>query len=226
MEEIITEAGQQALLDCGLNKVHPELVRTMGKLKFRTSYGQNVLTHSIEVSQLCGMMASELGLDPNMAKRAGFFHDIGKALDKSVTGSHTEIGYEFAKKYNEHPIVLNAIRAHHEDVEFTHIIPILVQAADAISGSRPGARRESLEGYVQRLIKLEEVASSFDGVTKTYAIQAGREIRVMVEPDNIDDSKSFVLAQDIAKKIESDMEYPGQVKVVVIRELRATEYAK
>ncbi|MCP4724017.1 MAG: ribonuclease Y [bacterium] len=226
MEDIITEAGQQALMDCGLNKVHSELVRTMGKLKFRTSYGQNVLTHSMEVSQLCGLMASELGLDSNMAKRAGFFHDIGKALDKSITGSHTEIGYDFAKKYNENPIVLNSIRAHHEDVEFTSPISVLVQAADAISGSRPGARRESLEGYVQRLIRLEEVASSFDGVTKTYAIQAGREVRVMVEPDNIDDSKSFVLAQDIAKKIETDMEYPGQVKVVVIRELRATEYAK
>ncbi|MFC1557101.1 ribonuclease Y, partial [candidate division KSB1 bacterium] len=226
MEQIIIEAGEQALLEVGIHKMHPELIKMLGKLKFRTSYGQNVLRHSIEVANLSGLMASELGFDANKAKRAGLLHDIGKAVDKNTTGTHAQIGYEFTKKYNESSEVLNAIAAHHEDVEFTTPISILVQAADAVSGSRTGARRETLEGYVQRLVKLEELATSFDGVSKTYAIQAGREIRVMVEPNEIDDNKAYQLANDIAEKIETDMEYPGQVKVMVIRELRSVGYAK
>jgi len=226
MEQIIIEAGEQALLDVGIQKIHPEMIKMLGKLKFRTSYGQNVLRHSLEVANLSGLMAAELDMDANLAKRAGLLHDIGKAIDKYTAGTHAQIGYEIAKKYNEGAIVLNAIASHHEDVEFTNPISILVQAADAVSGSRPGARRETLEGYVQRLVKLEELATSFEGVTKTYAIQAGREIRVMVEPTDIDDERAFQLAIDISDKIESDMEYPGQIKVTVIREFRAVDYAK
>ncbi len=226
MEQLIVDAGEQALLEVGIHKTHPEVVKLLGKLKYRTSYGQNVLSHSVEVAHLAGLMAAELEMDSTVAKRAGLLHDIGKAVDKYTAGTHAEIGSELAKKYNESPIVINAIAAHHEDVEFTSNISVLVQAADAISGSRPGARRETLEGYVQRLVKLEELATSFDGVTKTYAIQAGREIRVMVEPNNIDDQRAFRLATDIAEKIESDMEYPGQIKVTIIRELRAVDYAK
>ena len=226
MEEIIVEAGEQALMELGLNKVHPELLKLLGKLKYRTSYGQNVLKHSIEVAQVAGLIAAELGLDATLAKRAGLFHDIGKAIDKYTQGTHVQIGVELAKKYNEHPVVINAIATHHEDEPVTSPISVIVQAADSISGSRPGARRETLESYVKRLVKLEEVAASFEGVVNSYAIQAGREIRVMVEPAEIDDIKAFKLAQDIAEKIESGMEYPGQIKVTVIRELRAIEYAK
>jgi ribonuclease Y len=195
-------------------------------MKYRTSYGQNVLQHSKEVSYLCGIMAAELGLDPIIAKRAGIFHDIGKSVDRNVEGPHAILGYEIAKKYKENPIVCNAIGSHHEDMEIESAIAVLVQAADAVSGARPGARRESLEGYVKRLEKLEGLAKSFDGVVKTYAIQAGREIRVMVENDKVDDVLSDKLANDIASKIQEEMEYPGQIKVTVIREVRAIAYAK
>jgi ribonuclease Y len=226
MEEIIVEAGEQALMELGINKVHSELIKLLGKLKYRTSYGQNVLKHSIEVAQLAGLMAAELDLDATLAKRAGLLHDIGKAIDKYTQGTHVQIGIELAKKYNEHPVVINAIASHHEDEPVISPISVLVQAADSISGSRPGARRETLESYIKRLVRLEEVATSFEGVVNSYAIQAGREIRVMVEPSEVDDIKSFKLAQDIAEKIEADMEYPGQIKVTVIRELRAIDYAK
>ncbi len=226
MEEKIVEIGEQALMDVGVHGVHPELVKLLGKLNYRTSYGQNVLQHAIEVSNLAGIMAAELELDANMAKRAGILHDIGKSIDKNTEGTHTEIGVEIARKYKEPEIVLNAIACHHEDVEPTSPISILVQAADAVSGSRPGARRETLEGYVKRLQKLEDLAKSFHGVVKTYAIQAGREIRVMVEHEKIDDAMSEQLSTDIAQKIQEEMEYPGQIKVTVIREYRAVNYAK
>jgi len=226
LDEMIIQAAEQALLDTGISKLHPELLKLLGKLKYRTSYGQNVLQHSVEVAFLSSLMAAKLNLDAALAKRAGLLHDIGKAIDKYTEGTHTTIGEELAKKYNEHPIVINAIASHHEDVEFIHPISALVQAADAISGSRPGARRETLEGYVNRLQKLEELATSFEGVSKTYAIQAGREIRVIVENNKIDDLAAYQLAQDISSKIQSDMEYPGQIKVTVIREFRAIEYAK
>lgn len=226
MDEIIFEAGEQALEELGLNKVHTELIKLLGKLKFRTSYGQNVLKHSVEVAQLTGLMAVELGLDATIAKRAGLFHDIGKAVDKNTLGTHVQIGCDLAKKYEEGPIVLNAIASHHEDEPFSNPISILVQAADAVSGARPGARRETIENYIQRLVKLEDLATSFDGVTHAFAIQAGREVRVMVEPSEIDDIKSHQLAQDIADKIQNDLEYPGQIKVTIIRELRSVKYAK
>jgi len=226
MEERIVEEGEKALLDCGVHDVHPELVKLLGKLKYRTSYGQNVLQHAIEVSYLCGLMAAELQLDPVIAKRAGILHDIGKAIDKYTEGTHTTIGTELAKKFGEGEIVVNAIASHHEDVPMISPIAVLLQAADAISGSRPGARRETLEGYVKRLHKLEELAESFSGVTKTYAIQAGREVRVMVEHEKIDDALAEQLAGDIAQKIQTEMEYPGQIKVTVIREFRAVDYAK
>jgi ribonucrease Y len=226
MEEKVVEIGERALLDAGVHGVHPELVKLLGKLNYRTSYGQNVLQHALEVSFLTGLMAVELGLDLNLAKRAGLLHDIGKALDRTTEGTHTEIGVEVARKYKEPEIVLNAIACHHEDVQPISPIGILVQAADAISGSRPGARRETLEGYVKRLKRLEELAESFHGVVKTYAIQAGREIRVMVEHEKIDDAMADHLASDIAQKIQDEMEYPGQIKVTVIREYRAIDYAK
>ncbi len=226
MNEKVVEEGEKALLDCGVHEVHPELVKLLGKLKYRTSYGQNVLQHAIEVSFLAGLMAAELRLDPVLAKRAGLLHDIGKAIDKYTEGTHTSIGVELARKYGEGEIVQNAIESHHEDVPMISPISVLVQAADAISGSRPGARRETLEGYVKRLQKLEELAESFNGVTKTYAIQAGREVRVMVEHEKIDDANADQLAGDIANKIQSEMEYPGQIKVTVIREYRAVDYAK
>ncbi|MBD3374613.1 ribonuclease Y [candidate division KSB1 bacterium] len=226
MEEKIIEEGEKALLETGISSIHPELLRLLGKLKYRTSYGQNVLQHAIEVSYLTGLMASNLGLDGNLAKRAGLLHDLGKAIDRYTEGTHTQIGAEMAKKYGEHPIVVNAIESHHDDVEKISPISVLVQAADAISGSRPGARRETLENYIKRLESLESIATSFAGVGKAYAIQAGREIRVMVEHEKLDDALSETLASEIAEKIQNTMEYPGQIKVTVIREFRAVDYAK
>jgi ribonucrease Y len=226
MEEKLSEVGERALLETGVTSMHPELIKLLGKLKYRTSYGQNVLQHAIEVAYLSGLMAAGLGLDGNLAKRAGLLHDIGKAIDRYTEGTHTQIGIEIAKKYGEGPIVQNAIASHHEDVEPISPISILVQAADAVSGSRPGARRETLESYVKRLESLEAVAKSFAGVGKAYAIQAGREIRVIVEHEKLDDAMSEQLAGDIAEKIQSEMEYPGQIKVTVIREYRVVDYAK
>ncbi len=226
LEEEIIRVGENALIDTGLHGVHSELVRHIGKMKYRSSYGQNVLQHSVEVAHLCGIMAVELGLDPVLAKRAGLMHDIGKVVDKEVEGPHAIIGYDLTKKYKEHPIVCNAIGAHHEDMEMESPIAVLVQAADAISGARPGARRESVEGYVKRLEKLEDLAKSFEGVGKTYAIQAGREVRVIVEHEKINDALADQLSVDIASKIQEEMEYPGQIKVTVIRERRSVAYAK
>ncbi len=226
LEEETIRIGENALLEVGLPGGHAEIVRHLGRMKYRSSYGQNLLQHSIEVSYLCGIMAAELGIDINLAKRAGLLHDIGKTVDRSIEGPHAILGFELAKKYAEHPIVINAIGSHHEDIPMEHPIAALVQAADAISGARPGARRESVEGYVKRLEKLEEMAKSFHGVEKTYAIQAGREVRVIVEHDKVDDAGADQLAHDIARKIQQEMEYPGQIKVVVIRETRSVSYAK
>jgi ribonuclease Y len=226
LEEEIVRGGENALLEVGLPGAHAEIIKHIGRMKYRSSYGQNLLQHSIEVAYLCGIMASELGIDPSLAKRAGLMHDIGKTVDRSVEGPHALLGYELAKKYNEHPIVINAIGSHHEDIPMEHPIAALVQAADAISGARPGARRESVEGYVKRLEKLEAMAQSFEGVAKTYAIQAGREIRVIVEHDKVDDAMADQLAHDIAQKIQQEMEYPGQIKVIVIREVRSIAFAK
>ncbi|MCH9032121.1 MAG: ribonuclease Y, partial [candidate division Zixibacteria bacterium] len=226
MESIIAETGEQACFDVGVHGVHPEIMKLLGKLHYRTSYGQNVLAHIKEVAMICGLMATQLGLDPNLGKRCGLLHDVGKAIDRETEGTHTELGGEFARRYNEHPIVVNAIESHHDDVPKESVYPVLVQAADAISGARPGARRESLENYIKRLTRLEELADSFKGVSKSYAIQAGREIRVIVENSQIDDLGSDILASDIASRIEAELEYPGQIKVTVIREMRATEYAR
>ncbi|MCK5127189.1 MAG: ribonuclease Y [candidate division Zixibacteria bacterium] len=226
MEVIIREAGEQAAFDIGIHGLHLEIIKLLGKLHFRTSYGQNVLLHSTEVAILGGIMASELKLDPATAKRAGLLHDIGKAIDRETEGTHTEIGARFLRKYNIDPVIVNAVESHHNDVPMETPYAILVQAADAVSGSRPGARREPLESYIKRLEKLEELADSFKGVSKAYAIQAGREVRVIVECNEIDDLASNVLASDIAAKIEIEMEYPGQIKVTVIREMRSVEYAK
>lgn len=226
MEVIVRETGEQASFDVGIHGIHPELVKLLGKLQFRTSYGQNVLQHSEEVAFLAGLMAAELGLDANLAKRAGLLHDVGKAVDRETEGTHTQIGYNVAQKFGENPMVLNAIASHHEDVTSESPYSVLIQAADAISGARPGARRETLEGYIKRLDKLEELADSFKGVAKSYAIQAGREIRVIVEHERIDDQGATELANEMAKKIEAELEYPGQIKVTVIRETRAIEYAK
>lgn len=223
--EIVT-VGEEAMMDTGIHGLHPQLVKLLGKLKFRTSYGQNVLQHSIEVAKLSGLMASELQLDAVVAKRAGLLHDIGKAIDYDTEGTHYQLGYELAKRYGEGPIVQNAIQTHHDEGEMTSPISALVQAADAISGSRPGARRETLEGYIKRLEKLENIAESFNGVSKTYAIQAGREIRVLVQPEEINDALSDQMATEIAQKIQDEMEYPGQIRVTVIREYRAVDYAK
>jgi len=222
----IKEAGEAAMFECGIFGLHPEVVKLLGRLKFRTSYGQNVLKHSIEVAHLAGVMANELGIDANLAKRAGLLHDLGKAVDFEIEGTHMQIGGDLAKKYKENFSVVNAILAHHGDVEPKTLEAVLVQAADAISGARPGARRETTTNYIKRLQKLEEISSSFKGVEKCYAIQAGREVRVMVKPEQINDAQTLFLAKDIAKKIEEEMEYPGQIKVNVIREWRATEFAK
>ncbi len=226
LDQQIKEAGEAAMFECGIFGIHPELVKILGRLKFRTSYGQNVLKHSIEVAHLAGVMATELGVDPSLAKRAGLLHDLGKAVDFEIEGTHMQIGGDLAKKYRENGNVVNAILAHHGDVEPKTIEAVLVQAADAISGARPGARRETTTNYVKRLQKLEEIASGFKGVEKSYAIQAGREVRVMVKPEQINDAETMFLAKEIAKKIEAEMEYPGQIKVNVIREWRVTEFAK
>uniref|UniRef100_A0A832DMB9 Ribonuclease Y n=1 Tax=Ignavibacterium album TaxID=591197 RepID=A0A832DMB9_9BACT len=226
LEEEILREGENTLLQLGLHNMHPELVKHIGKMKYRSSYGQNLLQHSVEVAYLTGIMAAELGLDPVLAKRAGLLHDVGKTVDKSIEGPHALIGYDLTKKYKEHPIVINAVGSHHEDIEMEHPIAALVQSADAISGARPGARREPLESYVKRLENLETLARSFEGVAKTYAIQAGREIRVVVENEKVDDIVADRLAREIAQKIEEEMEYPGQIKVTVIREVRKIAFAK
>jgi ribonuclease Y len=226
LEEEILKEGENALQQLGLYNMNPELIRLIGKMKYRSSYGQNLLQHSIEVAYLSGLMAAEIGLDPTIAKRAGLLHDIGKTVDRNTEGPHALLGAEIAKKYKEHPIVVNAIASHHEDVEMEHPIAAIVQAADAISGARPGARREPLESYVKRLENLEQLAKSFEGVAKTYAIQAGREVRVVVEPEKVDDVLADKLANDIALKIQEEMEYPGQIKVTLIREVRKVAYAK
>ena len=226
VEASIKAEGERAMLETGVNGLPPDLVKLLGKLKYRTSYGQNVLNHSIEVSNLARIMADELGVDSRLAKRAGLLHDIGKALDHDMEGTHVEIGVDILKKFKENEKVINAVEAHHGDVEPQTIEAVLVQAADAISASRPGARRETLETYIKRLEKLEEIADSFEGVDKSYAIQAGREVRLVVKPDKISDSQMIVLARDVAKRVENEMEYPGQIKVNVIRETRAIEYAK
>ena len=226
VEASIKAEGERAMLETGVNSLPPDVVKLIGKLKYRTSYGQNVLNHSIEVSNLARIMADEIGVDSKLARRAGLLHDIGKALDHDMEGTHVEIGVDVLKKFKENDKVINAVEAHHGDVEPTTIEAILVQAADAISASRPGARRETLETYIKRLEQLEEIADSFEGVEKSFAIQAGREVRLIVKPDKVTDSEMIIMARDVAKKVESEMEYPGQIKVNVIRETRAIEYAK
>ena len=226
VENTIRQTGEKAIIDAGVNGLHGEIVKLLGKLKYRTSYGQNVLNHSLEVSYLAGLMAAEVGADVKLAKRAGLLHDIGKALDHSLDGSHIELGVEYARKYKENEKVIHAIHAHHGDVEAKTVVACLVQAADAISAARPGARRENVQNYIKRLEKLEEISKSFEGVENSFAIQAGREVRIMVKPDVISDDKMVLLARDIVKKIEEELEYPGQIKVNIIRENRATDYAK
>ncbi len=226
VETIIKQSGEQATFETGIHGINPELIKLLGRLRYRTSYGQNVLIHSIEVSHIAGMMAQELGVDPALAKRAGLLHDIGKAMTHEAEGSHVQIGVDICKKYHENRDVIHAIEAHHGDVEPQTVVAMLVQAADAVSAARPGARRENLESYIKRLQKLEEIATDFDGVDKCYAIQAGREIRIMVKPEEVNEDQMVFLARDIVKRIETEMQYPGQIKVNIIRESRRVEYAK
>jgi len=218
--------GERATFETGIHGLHPELVKLLGRQKYRTSYGQNVLNHSIEVSHIAGLLASELGVDVTLAKRAGLLHDLGKSVDHEMEGSHVQLGVELARKYKESPAVVHAIEAHHGDVEAQTVIACLVQAADAVSAARPGARRENVENYIRRLEKLEELTGTYPGVEKAYAIQAGREVRIMVKPEEVTEDNMILLARELAKKIESELEYPGQIKVNVIRETKAVEYAK
>ena len=226
VEATIKAEGERAMFECGIRNLHPELVKMLGRLHYRTSYGQNVLQHSIEVSHIAGMMAAELGADVQTAKRAGLLHDLGKSIDHEMEGTHVQLGVEFARKYKEKEEIIHAIEAHHNDVEPRTIVACLVQAADAISAARPGARRENLENYIKRLEQLESIATSFQGVEKAYAIQAGREVRVMVKPEQVNEDQMVILARDLAKKIEEEMEYPGQIKVNLLRETKCVEYAK
>ncbi len=226
VEQTIKQTGERALVDAGVNNVHPEIVKLIGKLRYRTSYGQNVLNHALEVSYIAGLMAAEIGADVKQAKRAGLLHDIGKALDHEMEGSHIQLGVEFAKKYKENDAIVHAIAAHHGEIETKTVVAALVQAADAISAARPGARRENVQNYIKRLEKLEEISNSFEGVERSFAIQAGREVRIMVKPEVISDDGMAIVAREIVKKIESELEYPGQIKVNIIRENRAVDYAK
>ncbi|MBR2181729.1 MAG: ribonuclease Y, partial [Oscillospiraceae bacterium] len=226
VDHVIKQEGERATFDTGVHGLNPEIIKLLGRLRFRTSYGQNVLKHSIEVAHIAGLLAAELGVDVMMAKRAGLLHDLGKSVDHEVEGSHVSIGVDLAKKYKESEEIIHAIHAHHGDVEPRTVIACIVQAADAISAARPGARRENLENYIKRLEKLEEIATSFKGVESSYAIQAGREVRIIVKPDEVNDDELILLSRELAKKIESDLEYPGQIKVHLIRETRAIDYAK
>ena len=226
VEQVIKQEGERAVLETGVHGLHPELIKLLGRMRYRTSYGQNVLQHSIDVSHIAGILAGELGVNATQAKRAGLLHDIGKAIDREMEGSHVDIGVDLCKRYHEHADIIHAVQAHHGDIEAKTLVACLVQAADAISAARPGARRENLEAYIKRLEKLEEIANTTPGVSSSYAIQAGREIRIIVNPEQVSDSKMVLLSRDIAKKIENELEYPGQIKINMIRETRAVEYAK